>query len=380
MQKKYESWSISDLVRRIDEIEFPEFQREPTVWSLEKKKRLIDSILRDFDISLIYFAKNEQGTFDCIDGRQRINAILSYLGLNKEDNDHNSFNLDMDNEVYEDGDTWKAVQGKRYQSLEPGYKDKISGYKLNIMVVDPGDPPEELNLMFMRLQLGAPLRGGEKLHAMSGEMKRFVFETLSQHEYFKKLSIPARRFAKELVASQLLLNAHAYRVDEYLRRSRFDDLQAFFRKHQKLTLEDKALNSEIMQALDKIVERMGSNLSLIRNRGFAVSAFLFIWSELISHDRTDDIEKFGIFLDNLTKALKWQARKAKDMVSDPEYRQLLGFQSSLSQATGEASSFDFRQAFLADYFDYFLEKEKIKGDIEYKDRTGSDPETERELA
>lgn len=380
MEKKYESWRISDLVRRIDEIEFPEFQREPTVWSLEKKKRLIDSILRDFDISLIYFAKNEQGTFDCIDGRQRINAILSYLGLNKEDNDHNSFNLDMDNEVYEDGDSWKAVQGKRYESLGAKYKDQISGYKLNIMIVNPQDPPEELNLMFMRLQLGAPLRGGEKLHAMSGEMKHFVFETLSKHDYFKKLSIAARRFAKELVASQLLLNAHAYRIDEYLRRSRFDDLQAFFRKHQKLTAEDKKLNTEIIESLDIIVEKMGDKLSLIRNRGFAVSAFLFIWSELISHERTDDIEKFGDFLVDLTKALKWQAKKAKDMLSDPEYRQLLGFQSSLSQATGEASSFDFRQAFLAGYFDYYIQNGKIRGDIEYKDRTGSDPETERESA
>src|SRR3972149_3849177 len=96
-------WTINELVKNTGKLDFPEFQREPTVWKLEKKQRLIDSILRDFDISSIYLYKKENGGYDCIDGRQRINAIWSFLGINGADEEHNGFNLKIENEIYNDG-------------------------------------------------------------------------------------------------------------------------------------------------------------------------------------------------------------------------------------------------------------------------------------
>ena len=74
MRKSNNRWTIEELRDKRHLVEFPEYQREPTVWSLEKKRRLIDSILRGFDIASIYFFKKEDGTYDCIDGRQRISA------------------------------------------------------------------------------------------------------------------------------------------------------------------------------------------------------------------------------------------------------------------------------------------------------------------
>ena len=44
----------------------------------------------------------ENGEYDCIDGRQRINAILSYLGENDIDEDDNAFHLKIENEIYDD--------------------------------------------------------------------------------------------------------------------------------------------------------------------------------------------------------------------------------------------------------------------------------------
>jgi hypothetical protein len=55
MQKQIEPWSIDKLRRKFAEINFPEYQREPNVWSLDAKQRLIDSILREFDIASLYF-------------------------------------------------------------------------------------------------------------------------------------------------------------------------------------------------------------------------------------------------------------------------------------------------------------------------------------
>ena len=38
MKTIHRYWTISKLVENIDKIEFPEFQREPTVWKLGKKQ------------------------------------------------------------------------------------------------------------------------------------------------------------------------------------------------------------------------------------------------------------------------------------------------------------------------------------------------------
>jgi hypothetical protein len=69
---------------------------------------------------------------------------------------------------------------------------------------------------------------------------------------------------------------------------------------------------------------------------------------------------FGQFLEELTKVLKIQVEKAKRMEIDKRYRDVLNLQTSLSQATGDASSIQLRQAFFSDYFSHFLKTRKIK--------------------
>ena len=118
MKTSYEYWTIKKLVENVNCVEFPEFQREPTVWNLQKKQLLIDSILRGFDISAVYFFKRNDGSYDCIDGRQRISAILSYYGINGYDEDHNGFNLKVRNEIYDDAGFFEEVQDMRYENLK----------------------------------------------------------------------------------------------------------------------------------------------------------------------------------------------------------------------------------------------------------------------
>ena len=85
MQRESTALSIRDLQSSFVDIEFPEYQREPDVWSREQKQRLMDSILRRFDIASVYFYRREDGTLECIDGRQRLNAIMSFLARNPAD-------------------------------------------------------------------------------------------------------------------------------------------------------------------------------------------------------------------------------------------------------------------------------------------------------
>jgi uncharacterized protein with ParB-like and HNH nuclease domain len=117
VDRKAKSRSIKELKRDFASIEFPEYQREPSVWSREQKQRLLDSILRDFVIAAIYVYERDDGTWECIDGRQRLNAIMSFLGRNDEDED-NGFRLRVQNEVAEDTDDGLAeLEGLRFVGL-----------------------------------------------------------------------------------------------------------------------------------------------------------------------------------------------------------------------------------------------------------------------
>lgn len=187
MKTEHVNWPIKKLIANINRIEFPEFQREPTVWGLAKKQKLIDSILRKFDISSIYFHKRDDGNYDCIDGRQRINAILSYLEINDSDVDHNGFNLKIENEIYDDGGYFNKINEKRYKNLDEKWKKRINDYQLNIVLVSDVEKELELNLLFLRLQIASVLNAGEKLHAMTGDMRDLIFSDLKGHNFFKKL-------------------------------------------------------------------------------------------------------------------------------------------------------------------------------------------------
>ena len=375
MKTKNYSWSIKKLVDDIGMVEFPEYQREPTVWKLPKKQRLIDSILRGFDIAPIYLFKKSDDTFDCIDGRQRINAILSYLGKNEEsDFEDNGFHLKITNEIFDDDARFNKVDNKRFAALKGEWPEKINNYKLNIIEIREVEEEEELNLLFLRLQLGSVLNAGEKLHAMTGDMRDYIFDEVSKHKYFNEIKIPYRRYAREQVAAQIVLNFFSKKENGLFHRSRYLDLQDFFKQRSKFVLKDKILIKEIKDNLDLIEKIFRARLNYIGNRAIAVSVFLFV-SEMIDEDKKSDIEKFADFFVLFLKTLKWQIPRGVQM--DRPYHELLKFQTNITQAAGERSAVQKRHDFWQEYFHYYLKEKVIKGDKEYLKSTSTEPDLAR---
>lgn len=374
MKKTNYSWTIRQLLANKNLIEFPEYQREPTVWNLQKKQRLIDSILRDFDIASIYFFRKADGTYDCIDGRQRINAIFSYLGKNEADSDDNRFHLKMANEIFDDADRFREVLDKRFPSLSVTWQDRIWIYKINIVEIAEVDNEEELNLLFLRLQLGSILNAGEKLHAMTGDMRDYVFYDIGKHAVLNEIKIPYRRYAREQVAAQIALIFFSNRKNGEFHRSRYSDLQEFFKEKNRFSTEDKQLTDEIRLILDKIHANFKDKLSLIGNRAIAVSVFLFI-SELIDQGKENEINQFLAFFIKFMQTLKWQISKGVQM--DEPYYDLLKFQTYVTQAAGEKYAIQNRHEIWREYFYNFKVENIIKGDKEYMEKTGKKADAER---
>jgi hypothetical protein len=376
MITKHKYWKVSELLKNIEQIEFPEFQREPTVWKLDKKQRLIDSILRGFDISSIYFYKKESGGWDCIDGRQRINAILSYLGINGADEDDNGFHLKIENEIYSDDGRFNEVDQKRYSAIEhTEWGRSIRDYNLNIVEVTDVENDLELNLLFLRLQIAAVLNAGEKLHAMTGDMRNAIFYDIGKHAFFGQAKkIQRMRFAREQIAAQMVLNEFSKRDDNAFHRTRYEDLQDFFKEYDRFEPKDKETILRTKQKLDKIVKYFGGKLTYISSRAIAVSIYLFV-SELLDTGKETETKQFVEFFEMFLRTLKWQLPLGVQM--DPAYYNLLKFQTNVSQAAGEKSAIERRHDFLGEYFYYYKKTKKIKGDDEYKASTGNKADTER---
>jgi hypothetical protein len=380
MKKNNARWTVRELLQKRHLIEFPEYQREPTVWNLEKKQRLIDSILRDFDIASLYLFKKEDATYgyayDCIDGRQRINAILSYLEENKDDTEDNGFHLAMANEIYDDLGRFAEVNNKRFKNLPRKWQDSIWNYPINVVEIDRVENEEELNLLFLRLQLGQILNVGEKLHAMTGEMRDYIFNDIGKHEFLKGIKIPYRRYAREQVAAQISLNYFSKKKTADFHRSRYVDLQEFFKEQSRLNESDRKLPEEIRQKLDIICKHLKRELPLIGNRAIAISLFLFV-SELIDQGKESDLKQFGEFLIRFLKTLKWQIPKGVQM--DAAYHYLLDFQTYVTQAAGEKYAIQNRHDFLGKALYYYRKNKAIEGDEVYLKLTGKRADKEREL-
>ncbi len=57
----------------------PKYQRN-FVYDDKKRNAVIDSIMKDYPINVMYWAKNEDGTFEMLDGQQRTISICDFVG------------------------------------------------------------------------------------------------------------------------------------------------------------------------------------------------------------------------------------------------------------------------------------------------------------
>ena len=384
MDRAVETWRVSDLERKFPRIHFPEYQREPNLWSLVEKQRLIDSMLRQFDIASLYFYKHDDGSMDCVDGRQRTGAIMSFLGENpkdERDGGGGGFDFKILNEVYSDEPpTFESLQGRKLydirdsQDRDPEAKDFVEtfmSYKLTIVILSSSKRPEEFNLQFTRLNLGTIINSGEKLNAMVGDLRDrcFAEDEIGSHSFLEETSIPTRRYARAQVAAQILAQVFAYDENQEYARTRHFDLQRLFKRHSSLSEAHGALIIRIRTLLDLLGEAFGDS-RVLKNRALTVSTVLLAWT--LSVRTSEEASKLAEFVEEFVCRLKWQVRKGLDV--DPEYRYLIDFQRDVTQASVEKAAVTARAKVLQHEWCRWVGSRQLQGDEQWIERNpGQDP-------
>lgn len=135
----------------------PEFQRN-FVWNTTKASRLIESLLLNIPIPVIYVAEAAGGKQEVVDGQQRLTSITSFMrgsfpegtGIKKE------FRLTGLQVLSE-------LNGKRFAELEVSTQNLILEATLRVIVIKAESHPDVKFEVFERLNLGAEKLNDQEL-------------------------------------------------------------------------------------------------------------------------------------------------------------------------------------------------------------------------
>lgn len=366
MKKSNENWKISELLKKRHQIKFPEYQREPTIWNRSAKQRLIDSIVRKFDIASLYLYKNEDdNTYDCIDGRQRISAIRSFCVDNEGEDD--GFRYKAMNEIYDDNDDneYKALKNKSFADIKDLTDDTLAkkfvkdfnDYELTVVVLSDSSRGEEFNLQFTRLNLGVVLNSGEKLNAMIGGMRDVCFNQLANNSFLKSIKIPTRRYAQAQLAAQIVAQIFSLEKaqdgkSEEFTRVRYVDLQRFFKDYMDLDQDQK----EWIEKLERIMSLLEENkMPTLRSRSMVLSLVLLAYKLTISKE---EVSKFAKFSKVFVTELKEEVGRIS-IGQEMKHPYFFDFQKHLSQGSVERPAIMERHSILEYSYDYWKKHNQL---------------------
>ena len=123
----------------------PDFQRY-YVWNQVKASRLIESLLLDIPIPVVYVAEEPNKSLSVVDGQQRITSISSYLGGKFPDG--KDFALSGLQVLTE-------LNGQRFKQLSSDLQEAILSAFIRLIVINQDSDRDVKFEVFERLNLGA---------------------------------------------------------------------------------------------------------------------------------------------------------------------------------------------------------------------------------
>lgn len=137
----------------------PGFQRK-SVWTTSDRRRLIQSIVEGYPLpSIFLYQRDHYGKliYDVIDGKQRLETILMFMGQGRFKRDRFDVRLD-----FGDGPEWYDwTEIKRWHPREVA---AINAYKIQTVEIS-GELPQIIDLFVRINSTGKRLTSGEKRHA-----------------------------------------------------------------------------------------------------------------------------------------------------------------------------------------------------------------------
>lgn len=283
----------------------PLYQRESSVWSLDKQQLFLDSLLNGYDVPKFYLhdLRGEQPTkvYAIVDGKQRLTAIWSYLD--------DGFPLAADFRIepgHMPGLPPAAVAPAgplRFSELDPHWQRVLTGTFLSIVLIRDASE-EDIEDLFSRLNNGEALNAAERRNAMGGDMVRLIREVARRPFFIERLAFTkARTQHFDLAVRLLVLEVEAPSGRDGIPDLGARALDAFVRDHRQMIDSDRAALVDTVGAqLDALATVFSHADPLLASPAQALLHYHFVRSLLGSHPTGLDGSRLRAFLESFHRA------------------------------------------------------------------------------
>lgn len=270
-----EPLSIKAFQKIADRVDFaPIYQRYGNIWSPEKKKLLIDTIINGFDIPKFYFnyfveennlLNPTKAVYAIIDGKQRLQVILDFL--------NDKFSLDEEFVFYEKPEY--DLRNLKFSEIAMQHSyiaSIIENFILDIVYVVT-DEEDKLEELFLRLNGGSALTNAEKRNAIGGFLNRKVREVVENHSLFtNKLRFKNPRYQYQDLLTRLLF----IEENNALLSLTNSALDKFVRNNANETADNNSLIQRTTSALDSFHAVFEDKDILLKGKGIIPVYYFFI--------------------------------------------------------------------------------------------------------
>ena len=193
MVKANISWSAKQIAKAVTtgSMTFDNAIQRGHVWDRKRQSLFIDSLIRNYPVPAIYTIKTDidapegckkgSKVFDCIDGKQRCEAIRAYLNGEYALVGLEPYTDSTGNEV--------DLNGLTFFELDEELRDAITDYTMTVyFFTDITD--DEISDMMSRLNNGKPLTGVENARIKAKKLS--VIKKLADTELFKNTMTEAQ--------------------------------------------------------------------------------------------------------------------------------------------------------------------------------------------
>lgn len=242
----------------------PEFQRGE-VWSVAKKRRLIDSILRKWHVPPIHVVIEKDGRQVVLDGQQRLVSIRDFV--NGE--------FKVDGSIEPTDSSIQPLDGCRYQTLPPEIRREFDQFTIRVYRLtdySPGEPGE----LFFRLNQMTYLTAAEQRNAFFGPAREQVKHLVYQLQFQgaeEAIGFSNRRMAYDDVLAKVLCT---FEVGTLAKKLTAADISNRFRHTDPFDTDDFDLASTSIELLKTLLQET-------RCRPRFNKATLFTWLIFLSY-------------------------------------------------------------------------------------------------
>lgn len=264
----------------------PSYQRK-YVWDCKKASQLIESILINIPIPIIYLAATKDDKINVIDGQQRLTSIFSFM-----------------DGTFPDGSVFKLrgmvarpeLKGKSYKDLDESDQNKIYDYSIRTITFSSDSDPDLQYEIFARLNTGSVSLNEQELRncIYRGPFNEFIKELASDPDYLKLLGLTGPE--KRMKDVELVLRFISFYTKSYINYK--SPIKLFLNETMRNNLNaDDSFNRKIKFAFKRAVSNLTSLLGENCFRKFKIDPS----TNEGQWEKTTNLALFDILMDSMAR-------------------------------------------------------------------------------